>query len=83
MRTAVEKKKLHLIEEFLKIQNEDILNIIESIIKEERLKALEIVLNKPFTEKEFNEMIDQAEKDASQGKVFSSKELKKLIQTWK
>ena len=83
MKATLESKKLHLVEEFLKIQNEEIINRIEVIIKEERFKVLKGELDLPFSEKEFNEMIDRAENEAVQGKVYTSKDLKKQIQSWK
>ena len=83
MKTTVESKKLQLIEEFLKIQNEKIINKIEGIIKKERFKVLENELDTPFSENEFNEMINRSENDAIQGKVITSKDLKKQIQSWK
>lgn len=83
MKTTVESKKLQLIEEFLKIQNEKIINKIEVIIKKERFKVLENELDTPFSENEYNEMINRSENDAIQGKVLTSKDLKKQIQSWK
>jgi hypothetical protein len=83
MKMTVETKKLQLIEEFLKIQNEKIINKIEVLIKKERFKVLESELDTPFSENEFNEMIDRSENDAIQGKVHTSKDLKKQIQSWK
>ena len=72
-----------MIEEFLKIQNEKIINKIEVIIKKERFKVLENELDTPFSENEYNEMIDRSDNDAIQGKVLTSKDLKKQIQSWK
>lgn len=83
MKTTVESKKLQLIEEFLKIHNEKIINKIEGIIKKERFKVLENELDTPFSDNEFNEMINRSENDAIQGKVITSKDLKKQIQSWK
>ncbi len=83
MKTTVESKKLHLIEKFLQIYDEEIINKIDKIINEERFKALKSELDLPYSEKEFNEMIDRAEIDAVQGKVYTSKDLKKQIQSWK
>jgi hypothetical protein len=83
MKAEVERRKLHLIEEFLNISNETIIAKIESLLREERLKFLEKQLKKPYSEKEFIEMIGSAENDAKEGKVISSKDLKKQIQSWK
>ena len=83
MKAEVERRKLHLIEEFLNISNETIIAKIESLLREERLKFLEKQLKTPYSEKEFIEMIGSAENDAKEGQVISSKDLKKQIQSWK
>jgi len=83
MKTAVEIKKLHLIEDLLRVESERIIDRIESILKEERLKTLETELNRPYSEKEFNEMIDRSELDVTEGKVLTTKDLKKKVQSWK
>ena len=83
MKAEVERRKLHLIEEFLNISNETIIAKIESLLREERLKFLEKQVKTPYSEKEFIEMIGNAENDFKEGKVISSKDLKKQIQSWK
>jgi hypothetical protein len=83
MKAEVERRKLHLIEEFLNISNETIIAKIESLLREERLKFLEKQVKTPYSEKEFIEMIGNAENDAKEGKVISSKDLKKQVQSWK
>ncbi len=82
MKSAVERRKLHIIEEFLNISNETIIAKIESLLREERLKFLEKQLKTPYSEKEFIEMIGSAENDAKEGNVISSKDLKEQIQSW-
>ena len=83
MKTTVESKKLHLIEEFLKIQNEETIHKIEVIIRQERFKVLKGELDTAISEMELNEMIDRAENDAIQGKATTSKDVKKQIDSWK
>lgn len=56
---------------------------IESLLRAERLKFLEKQLKTPYSEKEFIGMIGSAENDAKEGKVISSKDLKKQVQSWK
>jgi hypothetical protein len=56
---------------------------IESLFREERLKFLEKQVKTPYSEKEFIEMIGNAENDAKEGKVISSKDLRKQVQSWK
>lgn len=83
MRTPVDSRKLHFIEELLKVENEDIIIKLESILQEERLKFLEQELGTPMSLKVFNAMIDKSENDLTTGKVTTSNELKKKIQKWK
>ena len=56
---------------------------VEFLLREERLKFLEKQLKTPYSEKEFIEMIGNAENDAKEGKVISSKDLRKQVQSWK
>jgi hypothetical protein len=83
MSTQVNSRKLHFIEELLKIENEDIIKKLESILQEERLKFLEQELGTPMNLKTFNAMIDKSENDLEEGKVTTANELKKKIQKWK
>jgi hypothetical protein len=83
MSTQVNSRKLHFIEELLKIENEDIIKKLESILQEERLKFLEQELGTPMSLKTFNAMIDKSENDLAEGKVTTANELKKKIQKWK
>ena len=83
MSTQVNSRKLHFIEELLKIENEDIIKKLESILQEERLKFLEQELGTPMSLKTFNAMIDKSENDLAVGKVTTANELKKKIQKWK
>jgi hypothetical protein len=83
MSTQVNSRKLHFIEELLKIENEDIIKKLESILQEERLKFLEQELGTPMNLKTFNAMIDKSENDLAEGKVTTANELKKKIQKWK
>ncbi len=83
MSTQVNSRKLHFIEELLKIENEDIIIKLEVILQEERLKFLEQELGTPMSLKNFNAMIDKSENDLVEGKVTTANELKKKIQKWK
>jgi len=83
MSTQVNSRKLHFIEELLKVENEDIIIKLEAILQEERLKFLEQELGTPMSLKNFNAMIDKSENDLVEGKVTTANELKKKIQKWK
>ena len=78
----IQTRKLVLIEEFLRMSDENLIAKIESLIKLEKKVSHEKSL-KPMSMNEFNEMIDQAKRDSDSGSVISHQELKKKIKTWK
>jgi hypothetical protein len=78
----IQARKLNLIEEFLRISDESIIEKLESFIRIEKKKQYDKEL-KPMSLKEFHEMIDQAKQDKAEGRVISHEELKKRIKSWK
>jgi len=78
----IQARKLELIEEFLRISDENVITKLESFIRQEKKISLESKL-KPMTINEFHEMIDQAKKDSEEGRVISHQELRDKIKTWK
>ncbi len=78
----IQARKLVLIEEFLRINDDNFITKLESNIKEEKKISHERKL-KPMPLKEFHEMIDQAKQDCDAGRVISNEELKKKVKTWK
>ena len=78
----IHTRKLVLIEEFLRISDENIITKLESFIKHEKKVSHEMNL-KPMSLNEFHEMIDQAKQDSETGRVISHLELKKKVKTWK
>ena len=78
----IHAKKLELIEEFLRISDENIIEKLESLIKLEKKKHHDKVF-KPMPIKDFHEMIDQSLLDSKNGNVVSNQDLKKKIKSWK
>jgi hypothetical protein len=78
----IQARKLELIEEFLRISDENLITKLESFIRHEKKISLESKL-KPMTINEFHEMIDQAKKDSDEGRVISHQELRNKVKTWK
>ena len=70
----IETRKIEFIQEFLKLQSEEVLSKLENLLKKER-KVSDDHLFKPMTEKELNKRIDQAESDFRNNKFKSSSEL--------
>jgi hypothetical protein len=78
----IHARKLSLIEEFLHINDEELISKVESLIKEEKSKKYESNQT-PMSMDEFRAMIDQAKLDSEEGRVISQQDLKRKIQTWK
>lgn len=78
----IQARKLVLIEEFLQVNDEDLITKLESLIRQEKKISYERNL-KPMSLEEFHEMIDQAKSDKDAGRVISHQELIKKTTTWK
>ena len=78
----IEARKLELIEEFLRISDESIIEKLEALIRVEKQKRYERELT-PMSVNEFHEMIDQAKLDKENGRVISHKDLKTKVKSWK
>jgi len=77
----LQERKIHFVQEFLKLKNEEIIHKLEDILKTEKIKLLADP-NTPFTIEEFNQKIDRAELDKKNGRVRTSNDLKEDIKTW-
>lgn len=78
----IEARKISLIQEFLKIDNEDLINKLDKFLHDEKKKIYEEDL-RPMPLDSFYSMIDQAEDDAANGRVIEVNDLKKEIEKWK
>lgn len=71
----IESRKLLFIQEFLRIQNEEIVIGLEKTLKQWRLKQYEKGL-KPMDLEQFNDEIDQALRDSGEGNIIKATELR-------
>ena len=78
---TVEARKLHLIEEFLKVTDENIISQMEHLLRNEKREQQENSL-KPMNMNEFKHIIDKAREDVEQGRVISHENLKQEILSW-
>ena len=78
----IQARKISLIREFLRINSEELINKLDSFLHDEKKKIYEKEL-KPMSLDSFNDMIDQAEDDAENGRVIEAKNLRKDIEKWK
>ena len=73
----LQSRKLSFIEDFLRLTNEEIIEKLEKILKQERNKALGNSL-KPMTQEDIDQGIAEAEEDIKNGRVYSTEEAKSI-----
>lgn len=77
----IQTRKIHFVQEFLRLRNEELIETFENILHAEKQKTYEKSLQ-PMSMREFNEMIDKAEDDSKNGRLISSEDMKKEIDSW-
>lgn len=77
----LQTRKLSFIQEFLRIQDEDILSELEKMLKNRRAEVYEKNL-KTMSMEQFNSDIDKSLEDSSNDRVISAKDLKEEIKKW-
>lgn len=70
----IQSRKLDFIQEFLKIQNEELISRLEKILRKEKNTQDEQVFE-PMTQDELNKRIDKSESDFKNNRYKSSSEL--------
>ena len=78
----LQTRKIHFIQEVLRVKNENIIEKLEKILHQERKKVIDKELS-PITIEEFNSLIDKAENDSENDRMFNAGEILKDIDTWK
>ena len=77
----LQTRKLELIQEFLKIESEEVISRLEKILRKEN-KISENDDFKPMTIETFNSRIDQSMEDSKNGRLIEASELKAKIDKW-
>ncbi len=77
----IQARKLNFIQEFLRLQNEEIITKFEKMLRIEKKKSYEAELS-PMSLDEFNNMIDSAEEDVREGRVIPVSKLKDEVNSW-
>lgn len=77
----IQAKKLHFVQEFLRLKDENLIDKLNKLLKSEKKKKLDKKL-KPLSKKEFNDIIDNAESDSENGRLSSARELNSEIDSW-
>jgi hypothetical protein len=74
----IETRKLSFIQEFLRIQNEEIISGLEKLLKKRKSEQYENDL-KPMDLNQFNDEIDQAMDDSENDRVIKATDLKEKM----
>jgi len=77
----IQARKIHFIQEFLRLKNEAVIDKFEQLLRLEKSKTYEAEL-KPMSVDQLNVIVDNAEKDAQQGRITSASDLKNEIDSW-
>ncbi|MGZ5283119.1 MAG: hypothetical protein ACXWDO_13135 [Bacteroidia bacterium] len=77
----LQSRKITFVQEFLRLQNENVIAKLEKILRREKSLLFEESL-KPMSLEDFNSHIDKAVEDAENGNVISASDLKAKIKKW-
>jgi hypothetical protein len=77
----IQSRKIDFIQEFLKIQNEELISRLEKVLLSN--KSDEKSTLKPMSETEFNYRIDKSMTDSNNNKTTSSDDLIVEIEKWR
>ena len=78
----LQTRKIHFIQEILRVKNENIIKKLEKILHQERKKVIDKELS-PMTIEEFNSLIDSTESDSENDRMYNAGGILKDIDTWK
>ena len=70
----LEARKIEFVQEFLKLQSEEVVSRLEKILRKEK-RATEDRIFEPMTQDELNKRIDQSESDFRNNRFKDSSEL--------
>lgn len=77
----LEARKISFIQEFLRLQNEQVISSLEQLLRKERAQLMENDL-KPMTLREYKDDIDKAMDDSKNGRMTKAEELKAGFKKW-
>ena len=75
----LEARKILFVQEFLRLQNEEIISGLEKMLRKRKAELIEEGL-KPMSMQQLNKDIDQAIEDSENGQIIKATDLKFRIQ---
>tara|TARA_R110002049_G_scaffold71900_1_gene184826 strand:- start:1729 stop:1971 length:243 start_codon:yes stop_codon:yes gene_type:complete len=77
----LEARKISFVQEFLRLQNEEIVSGLEKLLRKRKTELIEKNL-KPMSMEQYNAEIDQAMDDSKNGRMIKATDLKAKTQKW-
>ncbi len=77
----LEARKISFVQEFLRLQNEEIVKGLEKMLRKRKAELIEKNFN-PMSTEQFNAEIDQALDDSNNGRLIKATDLKAKIKKW-
>ena len=77
----LQSRKIEFVQEFLKLQSEEVISRLEKILWNETLTSTEKEVE-PMTVQEFNDRIDKSMEDSKHGRLIKASDLKAKIEKW-
>ena len=77
----LQTRKIEFLKEFLKVQNEEVISLLEKILQKEN-KNPDSENFKPMSIEEFNTRIDKSISDSESGRLIKSSDLKAKMEKW-
>ena len=77
----LEARKIEFVQEFLRLENEEIVSGLEKLLRKRKMELMENEL-KPMSMEQFNAEIDQAMEDSKNDNVIKASDLKAKIDKW-
>ncbi len=77
----LEARKISFVQEFLRLDNERIIDTLEKLLQKNKSEAFEQNL-KPMSLKQFNDEIDLSLNDEENDRLIEATDLKNEIQKW-
>lgn len=78
----LEARKISFVQEFLRLQNEEIVSGLEKLLRKRKAELIEKNF-KPMTLEQYNAEIDQAMEDSKNRQMVKATDLKAKIQKWR
>ncbi|MEO9804220.1 MAG: hypothetical protein ABJF04_13270 [Reichenbachiella sp.] len=77
----LEARKISFVQEFLRLQNEEIVDSLEQMLRKRKAEQMESNLQ-PMSEQQLNDEVDQALEDSKKERLTTVKDLRHNIQKW-